>query len=48
MKQLFSTSVIPAYMKRAPWISLSVLFGLFHTPVQGKEVTTAETPQFST
>lgn len=44
MKQLFSTSVVSAYMRRGLWISLSLLFGLFYAPLPGKEVTTAEIP----
>lgn len=34
-------------MKRAVWVSLSVMFGLLSAPVQGK-VTSAEMPSFST
>lgn len=35
-------------VKRAVWVSLSVMFGLLSAPVQGKKVTSTEMPSFST
>lgn len=41
-KQLFSACVVSTHIRRALWMALSVMVGLFYIPVQGQEVTTPE------